>query len=58
MFAIRNLCDGNVENQALISQLEQQGMVDSPLWNQLGLEVSIGPDGTPKVRTKRPQSET
>ncbi|XP_062502373.1 ataxin-10-like [Corticium candelabrum] len=58
VFAIRNLCDGNVENQALISQLEQQGMVDSPLWNQLGLEVSIGPDGTPKVRTKRPQSET
>jgi ataxin-10 len=28
VFAIRNLCEGNIENQALISQLERHDMTD------------------------------
>ena len=45
VFAIRNLCEGNVENQALISQLEHQGMADSPVWRRIGFRVHTGPDG-------------
>lgn len=57
VFAIRNLCDGNVENQASISQLEQRGMADSPVCRQLGVEVCIGPGGKPVIRKLPTQEE-
>ena len=51
MFAVRNICEDNPANQALIASLEKMGMAGSGYADlEFGNEIEIGDDG--KVRTK------
>jgi len=40
VLAIRNLCDNNLENQRLISNIEQQGKIDHSSYKDLGIDLS------------------
>ncbi|KAJ3030106.1 Ataxin-10, partial [Rhizophlyctis rosea] len=50
IFAIRNLCDGNPENQKIIEGLEARGVADNPVLEEAGVEAVI--DETGKLRLK------
>lgn len=39
ILAVRNLCEGNLENQNVIASLTQQGVVDSGLLKEMGLTL-------------------
>ena len=51
MFAIRNLCDGNVENQHIISKFDQKGVIDDTSTQQLGINLRIV-DGKIRIGTR------
>lgn len=54
VFAIRNLCEGNEENQQAIAQLRIQGVADNKLLEKAGLQVELTKDGAPKVVKRKP----
>lgn len=39
VFAIRNLCEDNVENQRLIASMTKRGVVNASVLNQMGLTL-------------------
>lgn len=39
ILAVRNLCEGNMENQKVIASLTQQGVVDSGVLKEMGLTL-------------------
>lgn len=39
ILAVKNLCEGNLENQKIIASLTQQGVVDSSLLKEMGLTL-------------------
>jgi ataxin-10 len=41
VFAIRNICEGNEENQAIIAQLRVQTVLPSQELESAGLEASV-----------------
>lgn len=43
IWAVRNLLEGNLENQRLVSELEVQGSVDVPEIAEVGLRVELDP---------------
>ncbi|KAB0803490.1 hypothetical protein PPYR_00460 [Photinus pyralis] len=47
IFAIRNLCENNPENQAVIASMNQQGVVDSATLQEMGL--MLHDDGSNKI---------
>lgn len=47
--AIRNLCEGNEENQRMIADLRVQGTVQTSLLDKAGLRVELDAEGKPKV---------
>ncbi|KAK4883771.1 hypothetical protein RN001_000042 [Aquatica leii] len=47
VFTIRNLCENNLENQAVIASMSQQGIVDSATLNEIGL--MLNDDGSNKI---------
>ncbi|KAL3631524.1 hypothetical protein CASFOL_024508 [Castilleja foliolosa] len=49
VWSMRNILEGNMENQQLVADLELQNSVDSPDIAQLGLRVEVDP------RTRRPK---
>lgn len=52
--AVRNLCEGNAGNQALLAAIEQQpsGVVRAAELEEMGLEVELDP-ATGRLRAKR-----
>ena len=50
VWTIRNLCEGNPDNQAVIAKLEQRGVANSDVLKEMGSEVVVGDDGRLKVR--------
>jgi ataxin-10 len=50
LFAIRNLCDGNEDNQAIIQNLRMGGVQTPPELKDMGLKVEMD-DG--KLRIKK-----
>lgn len=42
--AIRNLCDGNVENQKIIAGMYREGAVKNELLSEMGLELNAEGD--------------
>ena len=52
IFAVRNLCGGNLENQAAIEDLELQGVAPSPMLpDGADAKVTVDPKtGKPSVR--------
>ncbi|KAJ3300136.1 hypothetical protein HK104_004056 [Borealophlyctis nickersoniae] len=55
IFALRNLCDGNFENQSIIAAMEARGVAENPVLDEAGVEAVI--DETGKLRLK-PRLET
>ncbi|CAA0836051.1 ARM repeat superfamily protein [Striga hermonthica] len=49
IFSMRNILEGNIENQRLVTDLELQQTVDSPEISKLGLRVEVDPT------TRRPK---
>lgn len=49
LWAMRNILEGNEENQKLVAQIELQRAVDTPEISELGLRVEIDP------KTRRPK---
>jgi len=49
--AIRNLCEGNSENQEVIRAMNIKSPANTPLLDELGVELEITEDGK-GVRTK------
>ncbi|GBG29024.1 Ataxin-10-like [Hondaea fermentalgiana] len=47
--AIRNLCEGNEENQRVIAELRVQGTVQTSVLDKAGLRVELDESGKPKV---------
>ncbi|XP_041478742.1 ataxin-10-like [Lytechinus variegatus] len=45
ILAIRNLCENNLENQAVLLSLENQGVADNEALARLGYEAAMGEDG-------------
>nr|XP_002122907.2 ataxin-10-like [Ciona intestinalis] len=45
VFTIRNLCENNAENQAILSRLERHSVVENPIFQNSGLEVVESDDG-------------
>ncbi|XP_022134090.1 ataxin-10 isoform X2 [Momordica charantia] len=43
IWAMRNLLEGNLENQKLVAELEVQGSVDVPEIAELGLQIEVDP---------------
>lgn len=39
ILAVRNICEGNIENQKIIASLTQQGVVHSSLLKEMGLTL-------------------
>ncbi|EAL73029.1 hypothetical protein DDB_G0268880 [Dictyostelium discoideum AX4] len=50
VFAIRNLCEDNVENQNLIESLKVKGVANNDELKDLGLEVGVTENGTIKFK--------
>ena len=50
IWTIRNLCEENPDNQAVIAKLEQRGVANSDVLKEMGSEVVVGDDGRLKVR--------
>lgn len=55
MFAIRNLCENNTENQQLISMFEQKGLANETEFEKLGMSVKMV-DGKIQIGSQKPQS--
>ncbi|XP_071698561.1 uncharacterized protein [Rutidosis leptorrhynchoides] len=49
LFGVRNLLEGNLENERVVTDLEIQGSVNLPEFAQLGLRVDVDP------QTRRPK---
>jgi len=49
IFAVRNLTEGNPENQEIISQLRAQSAVNSPLVQKAGMRAELTKDGKVKL---------
>ncbi|XP_047321440.1 ataxin-10 [Impatiens glandulifera] len=49
LWAVRNLLEGNMENQRFVSELELQGAADVPEISRLGLKIEVDP------KTQRPK---
>lgn len=49
LWCVRNLLEGNQENQEVVAELEMQGSVDVPQLREIGLRVEIDP------KTNRPK---
>ena len=45
IFAIRNLCEDNQENQAVIASFKNQGVADNEALAKLGYEAVVRDDG-------------
>ncbi len=57
MVAIRNLCEYNPANQALVAGLESRGVANNAqLLEEMGCQVEVGKDGKMKVKGRpKPQ---
>ena len=55
MFAVRNLCKNNTENQLLISGFERQGVVNDDALRREGFNVRIENDRI-RVKVEKTQS--
>lgn len=44
ILAIRNICDGNIENQNFIADLHQEGIVSSTTLEEMGITLQTGSD--------------
>jgi len=53
IFAIRNLCEGNQENQQLIKDLKQQGLADNDFLTSSNIDV-VMENGKVRVKNKSP----
>ena len=42
VFAIRNLCEDNLENQAIIGAMEKKGAMDKSALRDLGIDIHDG----------------
>ncbi|KAM1230489.1 hypothetical protein FF1_040620 [Malus domestica] len=49
IWCVRNLFEGNEENERVVAEFELQGAVDTPEIAQLGLRVEVNPN------TRRPK---
>jgi hypothetical protein len=49
---MRNLCEGNLLNQEIVSSLELQGVASNDELDSMGMEVVIE-EGKPRVRRKK-----
>lgn len=49
IFSIRNLCEGNEDNQNAIAQLRIQGTINNSLIEKAGMRVELQADGRPKL---------
>lgn len=49
IFAIRNLCEDNIENQAMIKELRLQEACESSILRKAGLKIEVTADGRPAV---------
>lgn len=59
VFAIRNLCEDNPENQQLIASMELQGTVDSAVLNEIGVTIELDSEqGKPVLRAANGVSVT
>ncbi|KAI9190840.1 spinocerebellar ataxia type 10 protein domain-containing protein [Polychytrium aggregatum] len=58
LFAIRNLCYNNLENQALIDSLEARGVAQSQDLNEMGVEAVIDEDGKLRLQRAKEQSDS
>lgn len=47
ILAIRNLLEDNLENQAVVARMTQQGVVDAATLNQVG--ITLQNDGLNKI---------
>lgn len=58
IFAVRNVCAGNMVNQAFIENLQFQGTGDTPLLSGTQLSVIIDPEtGKPTVTARKPTTQ-
>ena len=51
IFTIRNLCDNNLDNQRLISQLDHKGLANDAVKEQLGIDCNLV-DGKIQIGSK------
>ena len=42
VFAIRNLCEDNLENQAIIGAMDKKGAMDKSALRDLGIDIHDG----------------
>lgn len=49
ILAVRNLCEGNLENQALIASLTQKGVVNSSLLEDMGITLHSDDNNTLQI---------
>lgn len=55
IWCVRNICEGNPENQAVIAALEQRGVANSNWLESAadGCEVVVGDDGHLHLKSKK-----
>ncbi len=41
VFAMRNLCENNAENKAVVAGLKNEGLADTTILKELGYEASV-----------------
>ena len=42
VFAVRNLCENNIENQAIIAAIDKKGAMDKSKLRDLGIDIHDG----------------
>lgn len=52
LVAIRNVLDGNQQNQDMVAQLEAQKTVDTPELNKMGVKTVIDDQGKVRVEPR------
>ncbi|EZA50247.1 Ataxin-10-like protein [Ooceraea biroi] len=45
ILALRNLCEGNLENQEIIRNCKKEGVLDNPVLQEMGLTLHEDEDG-------------
>ncbi|EFA82436.1 hypothetical protein PPL_04861 [Heterostelium album PN500] len=57
VFAIRNLCEENEENQGVIEQLRMQGVANNDELDKLGIKIDVAEGGALKFSTTKKQQD-
>lgn len=53
VWAVRNICEENPANQAVIAQLERRGVASVDALEMTGGEIEVGDDGRLRMKSKR-----